>query len=64
MDTVLLLRLYVFLVIEVQVRAVHVPGVTAHPTGAWAARRSRNLLMDLGERAAGFKSWSRGLAWQ
>lgn len=64
MDTVLLLRLYVFFVLEVQARAVHVLGVTAHPTGAWTARQSRNLLMDPGERTAGFKSLVARLAWQ
>lgn len=32
---------------------MHILGVTSHPTGTYAAQQSRNLLMDLGERAAG-----------
>jgi len=46
--TVLLQRLYVLVFIEHGTCRLHLAGVTARPTGAWAVQQARNLAMDPG----------------
>ena len=51
-ETVLLQRLYVLFLIEIDSRRVYLAGCTANPTGAWVTQQARQFAWTLAERSS------------
>jgi putative transposase len=54
-DTVLLRRFYVLVLIDHDTRLVRIAGVTAKPVAEWVIQQARNLSMELADQASAVK---------
>ena len=61
---VTLKRIYVFFVLEIGNRSVHLLGTTTNPDGRWTTQQVRNLVMDLDDRVTQFRLLVRDRAGQ
>jgi hypothetical protein len=61
---VTLQRIFVFFVLEVPSRSVHLLGATTNPDGQWTTQQVRNLMMDPGDRVTQFQFLVRDRAGQ